>query len=203
LEVENMGAHLNAYTSREQTVYYAKCFKKDLENSVDILADILQNATLGEREIERERNVILREMEEVDQQVEEVIFDHLHSIAYQGTPLGWTILGPTQNIKKINRQDLVNYISTHYTAPRMVLSAAGGVDHDELVKLAERHFSSFPSSPDSLPSLSACRYTGSDMRVRNDDMPFAHIALAVEGVGWSNPDYIPLMIASTVSGTLS
>lgn len=59
-----------------------------------------------------------------------------------------------------------------------------GVDHDELVKLAERHFSSFPSSPDSLPSLSACRYTGSDMRVRNDDMPFAHIALAVEVGGW-------------------
>ena len=128
LEVENMGAHLNAYTSREQTVYYAKSFSRDLDKSVDILADILQNATLGEREIERERSVILREMEEVDQQVEEVIFDHLHSIAFQGTPLGWTILGPTQNIKKINRQDLVNYISTHYSAPRMVLAAAGGVD---------------------------------------------------------------------------
>ena len=70
--------------------------------------------------------MILREMEEVEQQVEEVIFDHLHAIAYQGTPLGWTILGPTENIKKINRQDLVNYVSTHYSAPRMVLAAAGG-----------------------------------------------------------------------------
>ena len=95
-------------------------------SAVDILADIIQNSTLGEREIERERGVILREMDEVDQQVEEVIFDHLHSIAYQGTPLGWTILGPTKNIKKINRQDLVNYISTHYSAPRIVLAAAGG-----------------------------------------------------------------------------
>ena len=94
--------------------------------AVDILGDIIQNSTLGEREIERERGVILREMEEVDQQVEEVIFDHLHANAYQGTPLGWTILGPTQNIKRINRQDLVNYISTHYSAPRMVLAAAGG-----------------------------------------------------------------------------
>ena len=94
--------------------------------AVDILGDIIQNPTLGEREIERERGVILREMEEVEQQVEEVIFDHLHAIAYQGTPLGWTILGPTENIKKINRQDLVNYVSTHYSAPRMVLAAAGG-----------------------------------------------------------------------------
>ena len=97
-----------------------------LPAAVDILGDIIQNPTLGEREIERERGVILREMEEVEQQVEEVIFDHLHAIAYQGTPLGWTILGPTENIKKINRQDLVNYVSTHYSAPRMVLAAAGG-----------------------------------------------------------------------------
>ena len=95
--------------------------------AVDILGDIIQNPILGEREIERERGVILREMEEVEQQVEEVIFDHLHAIAYQGTPLGWTILGPTENIKKINRQDLLNYVSTHYSAPRIVLAAAGGM----------------------------------------------------------------------------
>ena len=94
--------------------------------AVDILADIVQNSTLGKREIDRERGVILREMEEVEQQVEEVIFDHLHSIAYQGTPLGWTILGPTKNIQAISRDNLVNYISTHYSAPRIVLAAAGG-----------------------------------------------------------------------------
>lgn len=99
LEVENMGAHLNAYTSREQTVYYAKAFSKDLPKAVDILSDILQNSTLGEAEIERERGVILREMQEVETNLQEVVFDHLHATAYQGTPLGRTILGPTQNIK--------------------------------------------------------------------------------------------------------
>lgn len=93
---------------------------------MDILADLIQNPKLGTTEIERERSVILREMEEVDQQVEEVIFDHLHSIAYQGTPLGMTILGPTKNIKSISQSDLSSYISTHYYAPRIVLAAAGG-----------------------------------------------------------------------------
>ena len=63
LEIENMGAHLNAYTSREQTVYYAKCFSSDLPKAVEILADIIQNSTLGELEIEREKSVILREMQ--------------------------------------------------------------------------------------------------------------------------------------------
>lgn len=94
--------------------------------AVDILADIIQNPKLGTSEIERERSVILREMEEVDQQVEEVIFDYLHSVAYQGTPLGMTILGPTENIQRINREDLSSYINTHYYAPRIVLAAAGG-----------------------------------------------------------------------------
>jgi processing peptidase subunit beta len=85
LEVENMGAHLNAYTSREQTVYYAKSFRKDVDKAVDIISDILQNSKLEGPAIERERDVILREQEEVDKQMEEVVFDHLHAIAFQGT----------------------------------------------------------------------------------------------------------------------
>lgn len=82
--MENLGAHLNAYTSREQTVYYAKAFDKDVPQAVDILSDILQNSKLEESAIERERDVILREQEEVEKQYEEVVFDHLHSVAFQG-----------------------------------------------------------------------------------------------------------------------
>ncbi|XP_014784742.1 mitochondrial-processing peptidase subunit beta [Octopus bimaculoides] len=202
LEVENMGAHLNAYTSREQTVYYAKCFSKDLPQALDILSDIIQNSTLGEQEIERERGVILREMQEVETNLQEVIFDHLHSIAYQGTPLGRTILGPTENIKTINRNDLKEYISTHYKGPRIVLAAAGGVNHDNLVKLSEQYFGNITAGYDSeIPISAPCRFTGCDIRVRDDDMPLAHIALAVEGCGWSNADNIALMVANTLIGS--
>jgi mitochondrial-processing peptidase subunit beta len=84
LEVENLGAHLNAYTSREQTVYYAKSFRKDVPIAVDIISDILQNSKLDGTAVERERDVILREQQEVDKQLEEVAFDHLHAVAFQG-----------------------------------------------------------------------------------------------------------------------
>ena len=140
LEVENMGAHLNAYTSREQTVFYAKCLSGDLDGAVEILSDILTNSTFGQEEIERERGVILREMQEVEMNLQEVVFDHLHAVAYQGTPLGRTILGPAKNIKSISRDDLVHYIQTHYKGPRMVLAGAGGVDHGKLCELAEKNF---------------------------------------------------------------
>ena len=201
LEIENMGAHLNAYTSREQTVYYAKCLSRDLPRAMEILADIIENSKFGEEEIERERGVILREMQEVETNLQEVVFDHLHSVAFQQTPLGMTILGPTENIKKINRQDLVEYINTHYKGPRIVLAGAGGVDHNELVKLANEHFGNIKATYDSseVPELKPCRFTGSDIRVRDDSMPLAHVAIAVEGAGWANPDNIPLMVANTVS----
>jgi mitochondrial-processing peptidase subunit beta len=202
LEVENMGAHLNAYTSREQTVYYAKAFSKDLPKAVDILSDILQNSTLGEAEIERERGVILREMQEVETNLQEVVFDHLHATAYQGTPLGRTILGPTENIKSITGKDLRDYINTHYKAPRMVLAAAGGVNHDELVKLAEQHFGSLKSETNTeVQALQPCRFTGSEIRVRDDDIRLAHVAISVEGTSWSDADTIPLMVASTMLGS--
>jgi len=202
LEVENMGGHLNAYTSREQTVYYAKSFSKDLPKAVDILSDILQNSTLGEAEIERERGVILREMQEVETNLQEVVFDHLHATAYQGTPLGRTILGPTENIKSINAKDLRDYINTHYKPSRMVLAAAGGVNHDELVKLAEQHFGSLKSDSNTVvQGLQPCRFTGSEIRVRDDDLRLAHVAISVEGTSWSDADTIPLMVASTMLGS--
>lgn len=204
LEVENLGAHLNAYTSREQTVYYAKSFRKDVPVAVEIISDILQNSKLDKAAIERERDVILREQQEVDKQLEEVVFDHLHAVAFQGQPLGRTILGPKENILSINRDDLSSYIKTNYTADRMVLVGAGGVDHNELVDLAKKHFSSLPISPNPIPlgrlAHPKTSFVGSEIRIRDDDMPTAHIAIAVEGVGWSSPDYLPMMVMQSIFG---
>ncbi|KAG8952906.1 hypothetical protein FRC04_003357 [Tulasnella sp. 424] len=205
LEVENLGAHLNAYTSREQTVYYAKSFKKDVGTTVDIISDILQNSKLESGAIERERDVILREQEEVDKQLEEVVFDHLHSVAFQGQPLGRTILGPKKNILSIKREDLDSYIKTNYTADRMVLVGAGGIEHEELVKLAEKSFSSLPVSKNPLPlggvaNKKKPEFRGIEVRARDDTMPTANIAIAVEGVSWRSPDYFPMLVLQSIFG---
>jgi len=202
VEIENMGGHLNAYTSREQTVYYAKVFKNDVPQAVEILADILQNSKLDEAAIERERGVILREMEEVNKVEEEVIFDRLHETAYMGTGLGRTILGPEENIKSLTRDDLAEYINTHYTAPRMVIAGAGAVDHTQLTDLASKHFGGLPTAPKDglvVPEDSN-QFTGSDIRVLNDDMAAAHFAIAFESAGWTSPKAFPLMVMQTLLG---
>ncbi|KAK3300540.1 Metalloenzyme, LuxS/M16 peptidase-like protein [Chaetomium fimeti] len=182
LEIENMGGHLNAYTSRENTVYFAKAMNDDVPQCVDILQDILQNSKLEEAAIERERDVILRESEEVEKQVEEVVFDHLHATAYQGQSLGRTILGPRENIRDITRTELSNYVKNNYTADRMVLAGAGGIPHQQLVEMADRYFSKLPSkSPEtSAYALSKKKpdFIGSDVRIRDDTIPTANIAIA-------------------------
>ena len=207
LEVENMGAHLNAYTSREQTVYYAKAFKQDVGSAVGIISDILQNSKLETQAIERERDVILREQEEVDKQLEEVVFDHLHATAFQGQALGRTILGPQENIRSIQRSDLENYIKTNYTADRMVLVGSGGVPHEQLVDLAEKHFSNLPHASSNSQANAAARgietkpdFVGSEVRIRDDTMPTANIAIAVEGVSWKDDDYFTALVTQAIVG---
>ncbi|KAL9640332.1 MAG: hypothetical protein Q9164_000335 [Protoblastenia rupestris] len=207
LEIENMGGHLNAYTSRENTVYYAKSFNSDVPTCVNILSDILQNSKLENHAIERERDVILREQEEVDKQLEEVVFDHLHATAFQGQPLGRTILGPKENIASIQRDDLVGYIKQNYLADRMVLVGSGGIPHKQLVDLAEKHFSDLPREPPTSSAIASAAaqkmrpdFVGSEVRIRDDTIPTANIAIAVQGVSWKDDDYFTALVTQAIVG---
>lgn len=196
-----MGANLNAYTSREMTVYQAKTFKKDVPKAMDLLSDILQNSTFNKEAVERERGTIIREMEETENNPEEVIFDYLHAAGFQGTPLGRTILGPLENVKNITRNDLIEYINTYYTAPHMVIAAAGAVRHEDIVAQAEKLFSKIPATSE-ISSVRDVRvqFTGSEVRVQNDDHNIAHFAVAVEGVGWTHPDHFTLLVIQSIIG---
>ncbi|XP_047310329.1 probable mitochondrial-processing peptidase subunit beta, mitochondrial [Impatiens glandulifera] len=203
-EIENIGGHLNAYTSREQTTFYAKVMENNVPLALDILADILQNSKFDENSINRERNVILREMEEVISQKEEVIFDHLHATAFQYTPLGRTILGPAENIKSITKENIHQYISTHYTCPRMVISASGAVKHEDIVDQVKKLFTNLSSNPTTASELVAKEpavFTGSEVRIIDDDMPLAQFAVAFAGASWADPDSIALMVMQSMLGT--
>lgn len=203
-EIEDLGGHLNAYTSREQTVYYAKVLKKDVEQATDILGDILQNSLLDKGAIERERAVILREMEEVMSMREEVVFDELHATAYQGTSLARTILGPEENIASITQEDLRQYIDTHYTAPRMVFAGAGAIEHEQLVDLAGKSFDKLPAGTGGGSAVSTDvvehKFTGSDARFIDGTMKDVHFAMAFETVGWTHPDSVVFMVMQSLLG---
>lgn len=207
IEIENMGGHLNAYTSREQTVYFAKVFEKDVPRAMDILADILLRSKLDPRAVTRERDVILREMKEVNKQNEELVLDHLHGTAFQGSGLGRTILGPEANICQLSRDDLRMYIDTHYLAPQMVIAGAGAVDHSELCDLADHYFGGLRTelNEEEMNSDAVCldkgKFVGSDVRIHFESDTMAHMAIAYEGSSWTSEYAYPLMLLQTLIGS--
>src|SRR5207248_7563923 len=132
-EIEAVGGHLNAYTSREHTAYYAKVLKEDVPLAVDILADILQHSVFDPVELDRERTVILQEIGQANDTPDDIIFDFFQERAFPDQAMGRPVLGRPEIIQRLSREAVMGYLLDHYGAARMVLSAAGNLDHARLV----------------------------------------------------------------------
>ena len=196
-EIESAGGHLNAHTTHEATAYYARVLRNDLPLAVDLLADILQHSTFEPDELERERGVVIQEIGQSLDTPDDLVFDHLLEAAYPGQPLGRTILGTVDTVKGFGREALQGYMQECYHAPGMVLAAAGAVDHEQLVALAEERFGDLPQrrSNGAEPAI----FNGGDKR-ETRDLEQAHVALAFEGPAYGDPDYYTAQIFSSVLG---
>ncbi|MEL6679983.1 MAG: pitrilysin family protein, partial [Pseudomonadota bacterium] len=138
--IENVGGYINAYTSREMTAYYARVLEDDVALAFDVISDIVLNPAFDPREIEVERGVILQEIGQTLDTPDDVIFDWLQEAAYPGQALGRSILGPSERVKAFGEADFRGFVADHYSPGQLILSAAGAVDHDEIVRLAEATF---------------------------------------------------------------
>src|SRR5271163_3901202 len=155
-EIEAVGRHLNAYTAREQTAYYAKVLKEDTALAADIIGDILTHSTFEPEELERERGVILQEIGQANDTPDDIIFDHFQEKAYPDQPMGRPVLGTTDIIRGLKRQDISGYMKRNYAAGNIVVAAAGALAHDQVVDLVHQHFADLPGDPS--PKAEAARY---------------------------------------------
>jgi predicted Zn-dependent peptidase len=194
---DDIGGNSNAYTSLENTVYYARVLKENLREAVDILADILQNSTFDEAELNRERGVIIQEIAMHQDSPDDLIFDFFHETAYPNQPLGRSILGTETHIKAFTRSQIQDYIGAHYHAPSMVLSAAGNISHAELVELGRHFFGTLESAPPS-PAVKAV-YHGGEYR-KKKTLEQLHVMLGFPSVTMHDDDYYPAQLASTILG---
>ncbi len=153
--IEDVGGYINAYTSREMTAYYARVLENDVPLALDVIADILLNPVFEQSEIEVERGVILQEIGQAHDTPDDVIFDWLQEEAYPDQALGRTILGMSDRVKTFGKADLSDFIGEHYGPDQMILSAAGAVNPDELLALAEKLFGHLP--PRSQPQAASRR----------------------------------------------
>ena len=153
-QIEDVGGYINAYTSKEVTAYYARVLKNDVNLALEVIGDIVLNPLFDKNEIEVERGVILQEIGMSLDTPDDVIFDWLQDSAYPDQPFGRTILGPSEKISQFTKGDLSKFIKQHYSPDRLILSAVGAVDHDQIVRLAENIFGHL-SRVDSTPTIPA------------------------------------------------
>lgn len=196
-EIENVGGHLNAYTSRENTAYYCKVLKEDVGLAADIIGDILTHSTFIPEELERERGVILQEIGQANDTPDDIIFDHFQLTAFPGQPMGRPTLGTEDVIKGMPRDALVDYMRHHYGPERMVIAAAGAVEHDTVVELARRHFADLPTVAPLPPD--AARYVGGEFREERD-LDQVHIVLGFPSTGYQDKLHYPTLLLSTLLG---
>ncbi|MBF5096344.1 insulinase family protein [Azospirillum sp. INR13] len=196
-EIENVGGQLNAYTTREQTAYYAKVLHEDAPLALDILSDMIQHSTLDAEELVRERTVVLQEIGQSADTPDDIIFDHFQSTAYPGQAIGRPVLGSAEIVGALPREALVDYIAGHYGAPGMVLSAAGRIEHDRMVDLAFKAFGDLPGGAPPKPEPAS--YTGGDFR-EDRDLEQMHLVLGFDGVGVHDPDFYAHSVLSTLLG---
>jgi predicted Zn-dependent peptidase len=196
-----VGGYINAYTSREVTAYYARVLENDVPLAMDVIADILLNSTLEPSEIEVERGVILQEIGQALDTPDDVIFDWLQEEAYPDHPMGRSILGPAERVSAFSRADLKAFIKSHYGPEQMILSAAGAVDHDAIVKLAETLFGEMPQRP--LREAVPARFAGGERR-QVKALEQAHFALAFDSPGYRDAQiYTAQIYASALGGGMS
>lgn len=195
--VEDVGGQINAYTSREITAYYIHLLKNDMPMAMDILSDILQRPTFPDNELEKERGVILQEIGMTNDTPDDVVFDYYQETAYPDQALGAPILGRENIIENMKKDTLYDYVHRFYTPEKLVVSAAGNVDHDTFVHTAQTMFSDLPKNTNQ--NYSAAKYQGGDKRVEKD-LEQSHVVLGFQGVNREDPDYYSAVILGTVLG---
>jgi predicted Zn-dependent peptidase len=196
-EIEAVGGHLNAYTSRESTAYYAKVLKEDVPLALDILADILQHSTFAAEEMERERTVILQEIGQANDTPDDIIFDHFQECAYPDQAMGRPVLGRPEIIRRLGRDEVTGYLRDHYGARRMVLAAAGNLDHDRIAELAEKLLDGMPAERP--VTTEPARYAGGERREERD-LEQLHLVLGFPGLVLDDPDFYAGSVLSTAFG---
>ena len=196
-EIEDVGGYINAYTSREVTAYYARILAADCGLALDVISDILLNPVFDAKEIETERHVILQEIGQSLDTPDDIIFDWLQEKAYADQAMGRTILGPAERVQAFGRDDLAGFVDQHYGPDRLILSAAGAVDHDALVKQAEALFGHLPRHGND--EWEPAHFTGGETR-HDKALEQAHFALAFESPGYRDPAFYTAQIYTTALG---
>jgi predicted Zn-dependent peptidase len=196
-EIEAVGGDLNAATGAEGTAYYARMLKADVPLALDVLSDILSDPSFDADELAREQNVIVQEIGACEDTPDDLVFELLQQTAFPDQPLGRSILGTPATVRSFDGARLRAYLSRNYKAPRMVVAAAGSVEHARILDEVQQRFGAFdgPRGPEPTPA----RFQGG-VRLEPRELEQVHVTLAMEGLAQRDANFHSLQVFTNVLG---
>jgi predicted Zn-dependent peptidase len=201
LELDGIGAEFNAFTGKEYTGYYVKCAAEHRQHAFDVLVDMLRHSTFEPEEIEREKGVIIEEMNMYFDTPRDYIGGVYHNLLFGDTPLGWDIIGRKETVRNATRETFLDYVNRWYKAPKMVVGVAGNFDESvtqEVAELLGEVESDDPGGPTPVPDVNG---SGPAVHIHSKESDQAHIAMGVPSYSLTHPDRYALLLLGTVLGT--
>ncbi|EIM26030.1 M16 family metallopeptidase [Microvirga lotononidis] len=196
-DIENVGGDINAATSVEYTSYTARVLGENVDVALDVLGDILIHSAFDANELAREKGVILQEYAAVEDTPDDLIYDAFMETAFSRQAVGRPILGTPETIKSFDEATIRAFLAREYTPGKMVLAAAGDVDHARIVDMAERLFGGMPSVAAQAPEPG--RYTGGERRISRK-LEQANLVLGLPGLSFKDPGYYAVHLFAHMLG---
>ena len=196
-KIEDIGGYINAYTGREVTNYSAKVLSEHVNIGLDVLSDIILNSTFLNTEIEVEREVIIQEIGMYLDTPDDVVFDWLQDVCYPDQPIGRSILGNPENVKRFGQKDFFNFLRKHYAPKEMIVCVAGGVRHTEVFRIIEEKFG-FLDAIDAPKPIKA-EFGGGEYR-KEKDLEQVHFAFALEAPKLTDPKLYDARVFTSILG---
>jgi predicted Zn-dependent peptidase len=197
--LESLGASLDAFTSRDVTCFYVRCLDEHLENGLEVIADMLQNSVFDAEEIEKEKRVVLEEIQTVEDTPDDLIHDLLAKSVWGNNPVGAPIMGTPESVQGFTRKQLVDFLGANYQPGRVVISVAGNLDHNQVVDMVATLFD-FPSAP----KRNVLRHRPPNVIQRRQhfqrDIGQTHICLGATTCSYKHPRRYENLIANTALG---
>jgi predicted Zn-dependent peptidase len=200
--IENVGGDLNAETGIERTSYFARILGTDAALAMDVIGDILTDSQFDAVELEREKNVIIQEIGAVEDTPDDFVFDLLSATAWPDQPIGRPILGTREGVSAFGRDALERYLKRRYSAGATVVAAAGAIEHDHVVGLAQSRLEGLPPEP--APWETPAAYRGGEIKLKRR-LEQTHVVVGFEGppAGASDHDAAQVFAAAAGGGMSS
>lgn len=178
-DLDSLGASYNAFTGVEYTGYYAKARSKDFDKILDIVSDIYLNPVFNEKEIEKERGVVIEEINMYEDDPQHKVADIFMELMYGDSPAGWTISGSKDDIRRLQRNNLLDYRKNHYVSSATVVVVAGSFDEGKAIKTIEEYFKDIPNDPKAPKTKTAEKQSEPRVAIKHRDSDQTHIVLGV------------------------